>query len=378
MKPGTEQAQGRSLIGQQVAQYVIQRELAKGGMGVVYLAKHSKLEQRAAVKVLSDDLAIDPEHKQFVARFFDEARAITRLKHPNIVKIFDLGQLPNGTVYILMEFLEGESLLQLLDRYGVRGGMPVGVAVSIAQQLASAMAEAHRNSVLHRDLKPANVIVVPDSDGDAGVRPILIDFGLARMLDSPYRRTKTGTVMGTPLYMSPEQCLGEECDDRTDVYSLGSMLFEMLCGHAPFEGSGQQIFFRKASTDAPSLESQKPELPGPVCSLVNAMIQRDRKQRPSMQSVAKQLRQLLGAIHPKEDQALDTVVPFAKTLLAPVVAAPTPVRGSDAATLVSPQRPTAPLPAQSIPTAPSVQMRKLVFPIILAFVAIAAWLLFRS
>lgn len=378
MKPGTEQTQGRSLIGQQVAQYVIQRELAKGGMGVVYLAKHSKLDQRAAVKVLSDDLAADPEHKQFVARFFDEARAITRLKHPNIVKIFDLGQLPNGTVYILMEFLEGESLLQLLDRYGVRGGMPVGVAMSIAQQLASAMAEAHRNSVLHRDLKPANVIVIPDSDGDAGVRPILIDFGLARMLDSPYRRTKTGTVMGTPLYMSPEQCMGEECDDRTDVYSLGSMLFEMLCGHAPFEGSGQQIFFRKASTDAPPLVSQKPELPGAVCSLVNAMIQRDRKQRPSMQSVAKQLRQLLAAIHPKEDQALDTVVPFAKTLLAPVVAAPTPVREADAPTLVSPQRPTAPLPAQSIPTAPSVQVRKFVFPIILVFVALAAWLLFRG
>ena len=378
MSQSRQQPDGPLLRGQQVAQYVIQEELARGGMGVVYLARHNQLEQRAVVKVLSEELLADPQHKQFVARFFDEARAITRLKHPNIVKIFDLGEMPNGVVYILMEFLDGESLLQLLDRYGVRGGMPVGVALSIAQQLASAMAEAHRNSVLHRDLKPANVIVVPDVDGDAGVRPILIDFGLARMLDSPYRRTKTGTVMGTPLYMSPEQCMGEDVDDRTDVYSLGCMLYEMLCGHAPFDNAGPQIFFRKASAEPPPLQSEKPDLPAAVCNLVNTMLRRERAQRPAMQAVAKQIKQIQGSVQVNDGQAPEIVAPFAKTLLAPLVAPP--AKGADAATVVTPPRPAADSDAANAGsravTLPP--LARYAVPLALAAVALLAWLLLRG
>lgn len=365
-----------SLIGESIAQYVIQQELARGGMGVVYLAQHAQLGQRAAVKVLAAELLDDPNHKQFVARFFDEARAITRLKHPNIVKIFDLGQLPSGIVYILMEFLDGEPLVRLLDRYCVRGGMPVGVAVSIAQQLASAMSEAHRNAVLHRDLKPANVIVVSAPETEAGVRPIVIDFGLARMLDSPYRRTKTGTVMGTPLYMSPEQCMGEDVDDKSDVYSLGTMLYEMLCGHAPFEGAGPQIFYRKATEDPPSIQEQKPDLPPALCLLVAQMIQHDRAQRLSMQAVGKQLRRLELDLRTSQRGSAESV-PHAATLLSPTVSPPNAGSRADAATIVTRGKSTVPA-KQVAEHFDWSKFRRFLVPTFVALAALVAWLLLRS
>jgi len=228
---------GARLLGTTIGNYKITAEIGQGGMGIVYLAEHPSLGRKAAVKVLHPRLATEPNT---VSRFFHEARASNAIRHPNIVEAYDYGTLPDGATYIIMEYLEGQSLSARLDDVG---RFPVRMALDFAQQAAGALAAAHAKGIVHRDLKPDNLFVTPDPRAPSSELIKILDFGIAKLaatVDSAFsHKTHTGALMGTPLYMSPEQCLGvKEVDHRTDIYSLGCILYEMLCGAPPFVSEG--------------------------------------------------------------------------------------------------------------------------------------------
>jgi serine/threonine protein kinase len=188
-------------IGQRIGSYRIVRELGRGGMGIVYEAVHDQLGQRAVIKTLQPQLS---QNQAFSQRFLVEARAISIVQHPGLVKIFDFGQLPDKTLYILMEHLAGEPLSDRL----CREKLDEPSALRLARQIASTLQVAHERGVIHRDLKPANIFVIPDPEAPAGERVKLLDFGLAKIEEGPAgsgpRSTTPGTIMGTPVYMSPE------------------------------------------------------------------------------------------------------------------------------------------------------------------------------
>src|SRR5262245_224105 len=187
-------------------------------MGVVYLAEHPALGRKAAIKVLHPQMAADP---QVVSRFFQEARASNAIRHPNIIETYDFGTLADGASYIIMEYLEGENLQERLKR---EGRQSVRTALDFACQAAGALAAAHAKGIVHRDLKPDNLFVTPDPRAPQHQLIKILDFGIAKLAgqvpSAVSHKTRTGTLMGTPLYMSPEQCLGvREVDHRTDIYS---------------------------------------------------------------------------------------------------------------------------------------------------------------
>jgi serine/threonine-protein kinase len=206
-------------------------------MGIVYLAEHPTLGRKAAVKVLHARLAAEPSS---VSRFLQEARASNAIRHPNIVEAYDYGALPDGATYIIMEYLEGESLASRLNHVG---RLPVRMALDFTNQAAGALAAAHGKGVIHRDLKPDNLFVTPDPRAPSSEQIKILDFGIAKLAASVEggisHKTRTGALLGTPQYMSPEQCLGvREVDRRTDIYSLGCILYEMVCGAPPFVSDG--------------------------------------------------------------------------------------------------------------------------------------------
>jgi tRNA A-37 threonylcarbamoyl transferase component Bud32 len=226
------------VIGETVGNYRVLKLIGQGGMGVVYLAEHPAIGRKAAIKVLRADTARSPEA---VIRFFNEARAANAVHHPGIVEVFDYGALPSGAAYIAMELLEGESLATRL--HGM-GRLPVAMAVEIARQTADVLAATHAAGVVHRDLKPDNLYLVRDPRTPGRELVKVLDFGVAKLnvhaSGSAGLRTRTGAVLGTPIYMSPEQCRGaRDVDQRTDVYALGVILYEMLCGRPPFVSDGQ-------------------------------------------------------------------------------------------------------------------------------------------
>jgi HD-like signal output (HDOD) protein len=222
---------GASLLGLTVGSYTILNELGRGGMGCVYLAEHALIGRKAAIKVLNSDIASDPE---VVSRFFTEARAVNDIRHPNIVEVTDFGQF--GSLYcIVMEFLEGETLAARLVRVRTFDEPAV---IRIMKQCTSALGATHEQGLVHRDIKPENIFLRAHPDYPDFVK--LLDFGIAKLLGpgtSVGHHTKTGSVLGTPSYMSPEQCLGESAlDIRSDVYSLGVVIYQMLTGMLPFTG----------------------------------------------------------------------------------------------------------------------------------------------
>jgi len=212
------------------------REVGRGGMGVVYAAEHPLLGSQAVVKQLRPELSAQ---RDLIERFFNEARAASRIKHPGIVSIFDFGYSDDGSAYFVMEYLEGESIAARLAR---TGPIPEAHARRLGRQMASALAAAHETGIVHRDLKPDNVFLVPDEAVAGGERAKILDFGIAKLggeAGEGVAVTRTGALLGSPLYMSPEQCRGTgEVDARADIYALGCLLFAMVTGRPPFLGQG--------------------------------------------------------------------------------------------------------------------------------------------
>jgi serine/threonine-protein kinase len=238
------------VIGHKVNNYEIKRLLGEGGMGAVYLAEHPILNRKAAVKILKPEFAAN---RDLVQRFLNEARAANAIHHPYIIDIIDVGLLPEGVPYMMMEFLAGESLAARIRR--VRR-LSENEAVRHARQTASALAAAHAVGIVHRDLKPDNLYVVVDARSPTQEQIKVLDFGVAKLRPEfapGTPRTSAGALMGTPAYMSPEQCRGKttEIDHRSDIYALGIILYEMLCGQPPFLGEYFGDLFLQHMTVAP-------------------------------------------------------------------------------------------------------------------------------
>jgi serine/threonine-protein kinase len=253
-----------------IGAYRVIERLGDGGMGMVYIAEHALIGKRVAVKVLRGEYGATP---QLVERFFNEARVTSSIRHPGIVEVFDFGYTETAQPYIVMELLEGRSLATRLA-----GGqkLPIAEALSIARGIASALAAAHARGVVHRDLKPDNVFLVPDPDGGDG-RVKLLDFGIAKLGGDPSgARTRTGLILGTPQYMSPEQCRGASaCDHRSDLYSLGCVLFEMIAGRPPFVGDFAELLAGHLNAPPPTLAA-----PPEIRALVSRLLAKDPTQRP--------------------------------------------------------------------------------------------------
>lgn len=214
--------------------YIIESVLGLGGMSVVYKAKHKLMDRTVAIKMMHNVLKQDVTALE---RFKLEAQAASSLSHQNVITVYDFGVTPDGEPFFVMDCLEGESLKDLIER---KGRIAYDRALSIFKQICEGLEAAHKRGIVHRDLKPANVIVTKQDDGSEHVR--LVDFGIAKMLKQDGRQqqqlTKTGEVFGSPIYMSPEQCLGKDIDARSDIYALGCLMYETLSGEPPFLGNG--------------------------------------------------------------------------------------------------------------------------------------------
>ena len=232
------------LIGQLIAdRYQVVARLGEGGMGQVFLADHVKMGRRSAIKVLGRGLMNDPEA---VSRFNREAANASRISHPNVCAVYDFGEIADGRLYLAMEYVEGRTLQQLLHD---EGPLPLPRAALIVEQIAAALAAAHEIRIVHRDLKPDNVMVTSARGRDT-VK--VVDFGIAKAAGvGDQQVTRTGFVIGTPDYMSPEQLAGDEVDARTDTYALGLVFFRMLTGALPFEGATGQDSLVKRLTQPP-------------------------------------------------------------------------------------------------------------------------------
>lgn len=241
----------------QLGRYEVLGELGQGAMGVVYKAKDPLIDRQVAIKTINLSLAGD-EIDEYEGRFYQEAKAAGRLNHPNIVTIYDVGK-SGDIAYIAMEFLQGRELRDIMRD---DGKMPVEQVLDIVAQVASGLAYAHEHGIVHRDIKPSNIMVIRD-----GLVKIT-DFGIARMASSAVR-TQTGMVLGSPKYMSPEQVLGKDIDQRSDIFSLGVMLYEMLTGEAPFAGENVNAIMYQTLNAIPKSPSQ---LNGGVPEMLNFIV----------------------------------------------------------------------------------------------------------
>ncbi|MEW6207099.1 MAG: serine/threonine-protein kinase [Acidobacteriota bacterium] len=245
--PAMPDAPSDPLVGRVLAgRFRVTKKIGQGGMGAVYRGEHVKMNRPTAIKILSPELARNAE---FVARFEREAEMAARIDHPNAVKIYDFGEAEDGIVYLAMEFLEGEPLSAIITR---EGALPLDRVVRIARQSAEALHSAHRLGIIHRDFKPDNVIVCRKQDQEDWVE--VLDFGIAKEIAVDTEKqalTRTGFVLGTPQYMSPEQVKGEPLDPRSDLYSLAIVCYEMLTGALPFGGDSPQSQMVKRILEPP-------------------------------------------------------------------------------------------------------------------------------
>jgi len=254
---------GDSLIGSVLAgKYRIDERLSAGGMGTVYRGTHVLMEKTVAVKVLRPSLAAD---ENIVARFSREARAASRISHPNALSVTDFGEDENGIVFLVMEYLSGRTLKKVIQE---EGPLPLPRVVDITRQIADALHAAHEQGVVHRDLKSDNIMLLDTMTGDHAK---VLDFGIAKINEPESNRdsgslTAPNLVIGTPQYMSPEQCSqNSEIDSRSDIYSLGVILYEMLVGHVPFTAdSPTMVMMKHLQEPVPSVLDERKDLPASI------------------------------------------------------------------------------------------------------------------
>lgn len=256
-----------NLVGRTISHYEILEELGSGAMGTVYKARDLKLERMAALKFLPSDLTRDPEAK---LRFLNEARASSSLHHKNICVVYDIDESEDGQMFISMECIDGQTLKKRIDA----GPLTVEESVNIAKQVAAGLAKAHESGVVHRDLKPANVMIA--DDGTAKI----LDFGLAKSRSGALL-TLSGALLGTVAYMSPEQARGEPVDQRTDIWSLGIMLYEMVTGNRPFQNEyDQAVMYSLINERHPSPRAARPEIPAPLERIIDRCLEKSPDERP--------------------------------------------------------------------------------------------------
>ncbi|AUX49017.1 protein kinase [Sorangium cellulosum] len=285
LSDGASSASGESdpLLGKVLNQkFKIHSLLATGGMGVIYRGEQIALERQVAIKVLTPTNSSNQIDPNFHKRFFLEASILARLQHPNIVTVFDYGRVENmepERYFMAMEFLEGETLFRRLRK---AGRLHPPEAMGIARQIARGLREAHKHGVVHRDLKPSNVMLVPGEDSGELVK--ILDFGLVKVLaDDSEELTQQGSFLGSPRFMSPEQISHGKVDLRTDVYSLGVILYQMLCGKVPFEAQNSvQILIAHLQQPVPRLRERTPDadVPEPLEAFVLRCLSKDPEGRP--------------------------------------------------------------------------------------------------
>lgn len=286
-RPSDDPKRLDNLVGQIVAdRYKIESLLGVGGMGCVYRAQHIHIKKSVAFKTLNAQMLRSPEA---VARFEREAVAAARIEHPNVVVATDFGRLPDGQYFLVLELVEGRNLREEMT---TRGGLPTIEALKIAMQIVSALGAAHRLGIVHRDLKPENVMLVDRESEEPLVK--VLDFGVAKITleDQSQTLTQFGAIFGTPQYMSPEQATGREVDGRSDLYSFGILLYEMLAGKLPFNATDALGFIVQQLNETPA---PLPEhVPDPLRRLVSALLAKEKNDRPkSAAHVHKELERLV-------------------------------------------------------------------------------------
>jgi serine/threonine-protein kinase len=268
--PGGTMVLGAGTEKPMLGRYQVERELGKGAMGVVYGGRDPKINRIVAIKTMALAQEFDADELEEVkARFFREAETAGRLNHPNIVTIFDAGE-EHDLAYIAMEFLKGKDLVPYTKPDNL---LPMAKTMSIIARVADALSYAHTQNVVHRDVKPANIMYEPESDSVK-----VTDFGIARITDSS--RTKTGMVLGTPSYMSPEQLAGKRIGGHSDLFSLGATLFQMICGQLPFQGDSMaQLMFKIANEPHPDIFDIRPDVPDCLAAIINRALAKNPEER---------------------------------------------------------------------------------------------------
>lgn len=316
-----------AVLGSTLGNFVITAPLGEGGMGEVFLAEHRRMGRKVAIKVLRPQYSVDPAA---VERLFNEARATSIISHPGIVQIFDCDVF-EGRAYLVMEFLEGQNLRSHIDGWKVPDTAHV---VWLASQIASVLQAAHEKSIVHRDLKPDNVFLTNSHGVHHPVQVKVLDFGIAKLRRTPSEGahlTGTGMLLGTPLYMSPEQCRGNgNVDERSDIYSLGCMIFEMLAGSPPFQSTASgELIAAHLYEPPPLLVDRAPQTPPWLSALVSKMLHKNPAERPqSMHDVEQALLQ-------GDATAATPAVRVAQTLVLPASQLPKIPRDSAATTTLS-------------------------------------------
>ena len=263
------------MIGTQLGAYRVLKQIGEGGMGSVWLAEHAMLGRQAAIKVLHPSFTSRPE---IVNRFFNEARAATAISDAGIVQVFDFGHHTDGSAFIVMELLDGEPLDKRLRRLG---SLPITDALRIMRQVAGSLGAAHARGIVHRDLKPENIFLVRDAEVASGERAKILDFGIAKLTGDASVKTQTAAVMGTPTYMSPEQCRGAgQVDQRSDVYALGCVLFTLITGRPPFDAEGIGDIIAMHLREPPPVPSSRlASIPPELDQLILTCLAKDPGQR---------------------------------------------------------------------------------------------------
>jgi serine/threonine-protein kinase len=340
------------LVGSVIAErYHISKKLGEGGMGAVYLGEHVKMGRKSAIKVMSSSMANDAEA---IARFNREAMNASRINHPNVCAIYDFGETADGLVYLAMEFIEGGSLGDLLDREGT---LSLKRAADILAQTADALQAAHDLGIVHRDLKPDNIMLARGRDGADLVK--VVDFGIAKAMsgEEGQQVTKTGLVVGTPEYMSPEQLSGDKLDGRSDTYSLALVFFRMVTGTFPFQAeSAQEMMIKRLTDDPLPLGAARPDIVFPTAleqALRHALGRMPSERYTSAVEFARDVQRAvsgMGAAATAAPTEAATQIMSAPAADATVQLAPTRVGGAAQAPTARPQTAKAPTPAT--PTTP--------------------------